>query len=154
MPVTPYSLPSVSSAQTLRTRASARVVTDGRVDGWTGGRSSKRSFNFFLFWDILNTILIYTYIRKKNCLDKYLVGLYLVKLENCPQRFSKSYCKADFFQNQSQSRLFKKNTKDFLLKWTQIKFKLNYFICSKSDQSCVNYKGFLTEIWRQTQLFW
>ena len=50
---------------------------------------------------------VYTYI-KKNCLDKYLVGLYFGQVGELPQRFSKSQSHADFFKNRSKCRLLKK----------------------------------------------
>ena len=92
-------------------------LTGGRVDGWTDGRLTKRSFNFFLFWDILNAILIYTYIQKKNCPDKYLVGFIfwsswgvaptIFKITLLRRHFSKMSLKVDFLE---------KNNKDFPLK--------------------------------------
>ena len=56
-------------------------------------------------------------MQKKNCLDKYLVGLYFGQVGELPtifkitmlgRHFSKMYLKVDFLE--------KKNNKDFLLK--------------------------------------
>ena len=64
----PYSLPSGSSAQTLRTLASASVVTDGRVDGWTDGRvdgHQKGPLIFFILRYIKHYTHIYLYTKEK-----------------------------------------------------------------------------------------
>ena len=93
--LSPLSVQSPFGVQcsTLTTRAPARVVTGGTGGtGWTGWTVSKKVLYFFSFWDILNTILIYTYIQKKSCPDKYLVGLYFGQVGELPQRFSKSHC--------------------------------------------------------------
>ena len=67
----------------------------------------------FSFKDILNTILIYTCIQKKNCPDKYVVGLYFGQVGELPQRFSKSHYYVDFLKNALKSIFFGKIVKGF-----------------------------------------
>ena len=71
----PYSLPSGSSAQTLRRGRQPELWRVGRVG--RVGRWAKRFFNFFYF-EIYIKSYTHIYIRiyiYKNCPDKFLVGL-------------------------------------------------------------------------------
>ena len=93
-------------------------------------------------------IFLYIFI-KKNLRPNFLWVLKFGQVEELPQWFSKSHFYADFFQNQSKSRLWQKKYNRFLLKmnsckfsfffdfqnpmlrrikWTQIKFTRNSFI--------------------------
>ena len=109
----PYSLPSGSSAQTLRTRASARVVT-GRVDGWDGGQ--KGPLIFFILRYIKHYTHIYLYTKEKlsgqiSCgfifWSSWRVAPTIFKITLLRRLFSKISLKVDFL---------KKNNKDFPLK--------------------------------------
>ena len=62
---------------------------DGWTDGtgWTGGRMDgheKGPLIFFILRYIKHYTHIYTYIQKKSCPDKYLVGLYFGKVGELP----------------------------------------------------------------------
>merc|ERR1712115_541398 len=108
----PYSLPSGSSAQTLRTRASARVVTGGRVDG-----EQKGPLIFFILRYIKHYTHIYLYTKEKlsgqiSCgFIFWGVAPTIFKITLLGRHFSKMGLKVDFLE---------KNNKDFPLKYTQI----------------------------------
>ena len=118
----PYSLPSGSSAQTLRTRAPARVVT-GRMDG-----GQKGPLIFFILRYIKHYTHIYLYTKEKlsgqiSCgfifWSSWRVAPTIFKITLLRRHFSKMGLKVDFLE---------KNNKDFPLKYTQIKFKGNSLI--------------------------
>ena len=134
LPVTLQS-PFGVQCSNLKTRAPARVVTDG-LDGWTGWRWAKRSFNFFLFRAILNTIPIYTYIyikrlsRQISCgfknFDK--LGVRKKKIKNTPLvSFLKISLKVTYLQKKQPVNFTGNSFVNFtgisLLNWRRFQFK-------------------------------
>merc|ERR1712115_480992 len=105
----PYSLPSGSSAQTLRTLASASVVTDGltggRVDGWDGHQ--KGPLIFFIFRYIKHYTHIYLYTKEKlsgqpSCgfifWSSWRVAPTIFKITMLGRHFSKMSLKVSFWE--------------------------------------------------------
>ena len=118
----PYSLPSGSSAQTLRTLASASVVTDGltggRVDGLTDGHQ-KGPLIFFILRYIKHYTHIYLYTKEKlsgqiSCgfifWSSWRVAPTIFKITLLGWHFSKMGLKVDFLEKKQLGFPFKINT--------------------------------------------
>ena len=88
--------------------------------GRTDVRILKRSFNFWLFSDIWNSILKYTCIFTKNCPHKFRLGFKFWSSLGSGCKNSKTAPTLDFFEIVLK---VEKNTKDLPVKWNQIKFK-------------------------------
>jgi len=96
---------------------------------WWGGvrRWSKVSFNFFHFEIFLTKTYINLYNIKK-CPDKCPMGFKFWSSWGSEHKKSKTPSGVDFFEISLKLDFVKKNSKDFPVKRTQIKFKGNYIL--------------------------